>query len=607
MKPRPFPLRAVFFLGLMLAVELPAQTPDSILFFKTLGALQTSASAQEASEAGIGLMVTFPGTVPGTTQIQLSGNGNVLSVPLISPGIYFLIRTFANEADMDRSLPDGAYTLTITGGGAGSSTPIVMPPAGSLRPVLFSNFDQLQAWPARTVRFAWAPIQGAGNVDSLMLTVSRPNGTVLFESPAFGQPGALASSATFLDVPGLPMDEPLVGMLTYVRLSLGFGNSGATITATGRGFTVRVPLRILSSKATIVRQPRSQTVAAGSTVVFSAEVTGNSLSYQWRYNGVPISGATGSTLVVTNASAARAGFYTLDATSTGGSVTSAAASLVVDSTVLPGRITNLAIRARSGSAAQTLIVGFAIGPAGQSGTKPILLRGIGPGLSDFGVPGVLSDPRLQLYLNTQLISENDDWAGNAQVTTVARAVGAFALTSPTSKDAALYNPAFTTATYSVQLTGAPNTTGVALAEIYDATPSASFTATTPRLINVSARSQVGSGADILIAGFIISGASPKTVLIRAIGPTLGNFGVQGALADPSLELFSGPTQLEQNDNWGGGTTLANIALNAGAFTLSPTSRDAALLVTLPPGAYTAQVSGVNSTAGVALVEIYEVP
>ena len=115
--------------------------------------------------------------------------------------------------------------------------------------------------------------------------------------------------------------------------------------------------------------------------------------------------------------------------------------------------------------------------------------------------------------------------------------------------------------------------------------------------------------DTLTAGFVIGGATSKTVLIRAVGPTLAlaPFNVAGVMADPKLDLFSGQTVINSNDNWGGGTVLETAFINVGAFALGATSRDAALLVTLQPANYTAQVTGVNGSAGVVLVEVYEVP
>src|SRR4051812_47677994 len=129
--------------------------------------------------------------------------------------------------------------------------------------------------------------------------------------------------------------------------------------------------------------------------------------------------------------------------------------------------------------------------------------------------------------------------------------------------------------------------------------------------NLSTRAQVGTGGDILIAGFNVGPGQNKTILIRATGPALSGFGVSGTLADPKLELYSGSTKIAENDNWGTPVgTAAQVTANSfstvGAFPLTAGSRDAALLATLAPGSYTAQVSGVGGGTGVALIEVYEV-
>ncbi len=286
----------------------------------------------------------------------------------------------------------------------------------------------------------------------------------------------------------------------------------------------------------------------------------------------------------------------------GGSVTG-----LVNAPRSASRIANFSIRATAGIDAQTLIVGFGIGGAGTAGAKPMLFRGAGPALTAFGVPGALADPKLQLFSGPTKILENDNWSGDPLVAAMAAQVGAFSFTSAASRDAALSNAATNPGGYTAQLSGVGGTTGIVLAEIYDATPPAAFADATPRLINVSARTQVGTGADILIAGFVVSGSAPKNVLIRAIGPALANFGVPGVLADPKLELFSGSSRIGENDNWSGADALAAGFASVGAFTLDPASKDAALLATLAPGSYTVQVSGVANTTGVALVEIYEMP
>lgn len=132
-----------------------------------------------------------------------------------------------------------------------------------------------------------------------------------------------------------------------------------------------------------------------------------------------------------------------------------------------------------------------------------------------------------------------------------------------------------------------------------------------RLINISTRGQVGIGPQKMIAGFVIQGAESKTVLIRGVGPTLGNFGVTGVLEDSFVDLVrktpTGDVPVSENDDWGGDAAMASAMTAVGAFPLDTGSKDACLLVTLEPGAYTAKVSGVGDLTGVALVEVYEVP
>lgn len=270
------------------------------------------------------------------------------------------------------------------------------------------------------------------------------------------------------------------------------------------------------------------------------------------------------------------------------------------------RLANLSVRTLAGTGNDTLIVGFAL----ADGSKPLLVRAVGPTLGTFGVGGALANPTLQLDANGATLAQNDDWhAPSTQATAVAAAaasVGAFALPEQ-SRDSALLQT-LTSGSYTAQVGGG---NGVALVELYDASTSAprllgSSTAV-PRLANVSARTRAGSGNDALIVGFVVTGDSARTILLRAIGPTLDSFGVSGALANPRLELIRDSLSVATNTGWGGATALANAFAQVGAFTLPADSRDAALLVTLLPGAYTAQVTPAAGAAGVVLVEIYDVP
>jgi hypothetical protein len=268
----------------------------------------------------------------------------------------------------------------------------------------------------------------------------------------------------------------------------------------------------------------------------------------------------------------------------------------------PGRLANLSVRTQAGTGDQTLITGFALSGAG---TKPLLVRAVGPTLGAFGLTGVLADPFVEIApLNAAKTAENDNWGGTTALKNAFASVGAFALSPDSSKDAALvFSPA--AGSYTAKVVGADNGTGVALVEVYD-----TGTGNSPKLTNVSARTQVGTGADVLITGFNVSGNVPKKLLLRAVGPTLGAFGVGGTLADPVLDVrpLGVDNVVATNDDWRGTATLKAAFASVGAFAFAAdNSRDAALAIELPPGAYTATVSGKGGTTGVALVEVYELP
>ena len=148
------------------------------------------------------------------------------------------------------------------------------------------------------------------------------------------------------------------------------------------------------------------------------------------------------------------------------------------------------------------------------------------------------------------------------------------------------------------VTGNPG--GVTLVEVYDIGDDNGT-----RLANVSARNQVGTGVNVLIAGFVVQGDDPKTMLIRGIGPALANFGLTGVLADPMLEIYRGDEIVASDDNWNIG--LRSGFTTTGAFDLPDYSLDAALIVTLPPGQYSALLRGADGGTGEGLVEIYELP
>jgi len=282
-------------------------------------------------------------------------------------------------------------------------------------------------------------------------------------------------------------------------------------------------------------------------------------------------------------------------------------SVVPDIVVANGasRLTNLSCRGPVGSGASQLIAGFVT----AGGPKSLLIRAAGPALAAFGVADPLSDPFLTLQAASSgtVVAVDDNWQDNGAGPAVQQAearVGAFPF-SPGSLDSALVAPLGAGA-YTAAVSGSAGSTGsITLAEIYDLDPPGSV----GKMINVSTRGSVGTGSSVMIAGFAIAGPQPKRVLVRASGPALAEFGVAGTLPDPQITIYnSDGTAVASNDDWmivrDPAVTEATAA-RVGAFAFGAGSLDAAVVVTLPPGAYTAVVSGVSSGTGNALVEVYD--
>jgi len=276
----------------------------------------------------------------------------------------------------------------------------------------------------------------------------------------------------------------------------------------------------------------------------------------------------------------------------------------IDGTGTASSISNLSARSEAGINDNTLTPSFVI-----EGTQPkrIIIRAVGPTLKDFGLGNPIPDPLINVFNNKQVaIAGNDNWGSVTNLTdltgTSAR-LGAFALKAG-SKDAAILLT-LDPGAYTVQVTDSKNTVAPAMAEVYDADEGTGSS----RLSNMALRGKVGSGDSTMIVGFVVSGSSPRTLLIRGIGPGLAKFGVSGTLSDPYLKLFAqgNDTPLYSNDNWSPSPVIAEAARKVGAFALDDLSRDASLLVTLDPGVYTVHLVSADKTTGVGLLELYLMP
>jgi hypothetical protein len=268
---------------------------------------------------------------------------------------------------------------------------------------------------------------------------------------------------------------------------------------------------------------------------------------------------------------------------------------------------NISTRAFVQTGDNVVIGGFIV-----QGTEPkkVVIRAIGPELTQHGVPNALANPTLELHNSTgALIASNNNWAttiigGIITMNQVApiRASGY----APSDLRESAMIVSLPPGSYTAIVRGVDNTTGVALVEVYDLSP-----APNSILENISTRSFVQTGDNVMIGGVIVQGTQPRRVIVRAIGPELTQYGVPNPLADPTLELHDSTGALiASNDNWqhtiiGGIITSDQVAAIRASGHAPTDPRESAIIATLPPGNYTAIVRGVSNTTGVGLVEVYD--
>ncbi|MDQ6808646.1 MAG: hypothetical protein M3Z64_04375 [Verrucomicrobiota bacterium] len=259
---------------------------------------------------------------------------------------------------------------------------------------------------------------------------------------------------------------------------------------------------------------------------------------------------------------------------------------------VPSHLLNVSTRLRVGTGENVLIAGFIV--TGQD-RKPLIVRALGPSLTAFGVPNALQDPTLELFASGAQFAFNDNWKDTDPAAIQATGI------APTDGRESAITGALIPQSYTAILRGKGDTTGIGLVDVYDLDQS-----TLSKLGNVSTRGFVDTGDNVLIGGVIIGGPSGGTMraIFRGMGPSLTAAGIGNALQDPTLELRDGSgTLIASNDNW-----KDDDAANISATGIPPQDdRESAIVRTLPPGNYTAQVRGKNDTVGVGLVEAYSLP
>lgn len=528
-----------------------------------------------------------------------------------------LILSEWTQPGLTRYTPLGAVDSGFTGG-VGFST--VVAAAANDQLYVAGAFTLYNGRPSQHVARLNAVANGSVNAPRI-LSFTADKTTVSYGETITVRAAVTGSADLTFDWDGAPNVFPAT--LTTVTPTLTFAfQSGAqpnilTLIArnpSGVATSAQITFTVLPDAPVITSQPVRVSAQSGRDLALSVERNpnaGNTLVYEWRRNGQivaqPADQYPGQTLFIPQVTAAAAGDYTLTIRNAlGVSVTSAPMVLTIDDS---SRLANLSTRAFVGPGEQVLIAGFSI--SGVS-TRQVLVRAIGPGLARFGVADALPYPQISLRdartgSDHSLSFSTDGWDanssdGNAYLRAAFDRVGAFPL-EPGSKDQA-GTTILVPGNYTVQIADKSGHSGTALVEIYE------FDNAAARMLNVSSRAMVKPGAPA-ICGLSIQGPVAKRVLLRGAGPTLGLFGVAGTLTNPRLTLkdATGVT-LAMNDDWetnANATELRTTMSSVGAFAFSAGSKDAALLVTLPPGNYTMILEGGPAESGVALVEAYEVP
>ena len=506
-----------------------------------------------------GTPLTGPGTLDATTPGQPDGYGGTIGGITSTTPILTGTPTQA-----------GQYTMNLQAYEFAGLTGLV---SNTFNYIVNVSSAAVATAPAITTQPQSQIVTVGANVTFTAAASGSPTPTYQWQKGGTSISGATSATLTLTSV-------QLADAASYTVVAT---NSVSSATSNSAVLTVNAP----AAAPVFTTQPLGQAAFTGANITFTATASGSPApTYQWRKDSVDIPGATGSALTLNNVQTTDAATYTVVATNSVGTTGSSSAVLTVS--ISNSYLSNLSVRAAM-AGGQTLIVGFVV----NGGAKPILIRADGPVLNRYGLVGVV-DPSLTLYNGGTVEAVNDNW--DASLATTFATLGAFAFDAG-SKDSALEQTINGPHTAQATATGA----GTILVEAYDAGPNDGR-----KLVNLSARFQVGTGDNILIAGFVISGTGTMNVLVRAVGPTLASYGVTGTLVDPQLALYDGGTVIASNDNWS--SSLTPIFDSVGAFHLLDASKDAALVVTLQAGKpYTVQVSGVGGTTGEALIEIYMVP
>jgi hypothetical protein len=548
--------------GSSTSVTASASDPDGTITSVTFYANNVSIGTDNTPPYGASWTPTAEGTY-SLTAVAVDNSGNVVT----SPAILVLAGT-SGSGSVD-TVASGIY---VGGLESGNFTAINV---GNTSATFIGYVPAAGLGAAKTFYFSDVPVIGSGSFE-----LTNSAGAVIL-SGQFNNSGV---SGTFSD-----------GATTYTFTGpTAFGQSGTSVRA--GYYNGSITGRLGSMLTGIVG-------VDGQITLYAKDGT-------FIDSGAGSIGANGAFSVATKAGnkfAGKAdpatGFLTGTLTKAGGGSETFTGALVSGGTFSDGALFGLSTRAWVGTGLDILISGLAVD---GSVPKRLLIRGIGPSL---GMADTLPNPVLKLFKGQTVIASNNNWetpeGDGASKAEVAAAIQQAGLGGLGANDAAIVHT-LNPGVYTTQLSDAAGNTGNGLLEIYDLSALTPFTA--QKMVAISSRGFVGNGGNLLIAGFNVTGTFSKKILVQAVGPGMPS--VTGALADPVLQIVKlDGTVIRENDNWDVGndaTMLAKARASVGATPLEPGSKDAAILITLPPGIYTAVVRGANGGTGVGLVEVYEI-
>jgi hypothetical protein len=539
-----------------------------------------------------GLMVSSTGLISGTpsaggnfpVHITLSRNGRSVTLPM-TLNIKGTLRPIEGPTGLtvigdEQASPVGSNTFYFTGqNGTFSATGYTENPNGTAlgTSVTFSFIGSGENWQLRFTAPAGLPLtvgryEGLNNAASIgpSLTITRGNASS-------GGPG---------------------GYFEIKAIAYGNGSQLRMFDATFEMFTgagspmIRGEARCFVDPANppgtpIVTSPLALRIDKGVPINYQISATNNPVRYKVYHLPAGLS-FDAPTATITGVPATTGFFDIVLAAENSAGIGTARVELAVTAPPPPHTLQNIATRLFVGTDADVAIAGVIL--TGNA-PKRMVVRAIGPALSGLGVNGVLPDPELEMRNgNGELMGGNNSWLSEWE------SAHESGLPPSDRNEAALVrtiSPGSSTAI--MKGAGAGSRTGVGLIEVYDLDPTSGS-----RFANISTRGRVKTGENVMIGGFIIGGGEPTRIVVRGMGPSLTFNGVAGALVDPVLALHDSQGAIIQNDNWRERQEEAIIATG-----LAPSDpREAALLITLPPGNYTAILSEKNGVNGVGLIEVY---